>query len=211
MRVRLRVGGEQVVGFHYCKVTDDIQERKEITDWYGKIRADRRFEKSLVITFIEANLTQIGASAIANYMGPNTPGRLYHVSRDPTKEKRIGVWKTNLTTRRYVRDVNLSLAFDYIHISERLILTGDHALDPPKAISNLFRKLKLFRLVTQKMTSEAEGFRDPKITATGKNGTKESDDITIAFCMLVYFSRIAEYSEHIRQNIVGTDKRFYLG
>lgn len=170
-----------------------------MTSYIKKLRNDGRFKESLFVTLIEQQGDFIRASRFAGYFRDKRTGHMppnvCHMSRDSKGLGRMGVPSTEVEKKRYIRDLNATLARGSIHIMDFPILDGNESGKKEDGIKELKRQLDEFAIKTRPIARPSLGFVKKKITYTGKD--TGPDDRAMALQILVYWSQKAIYEDYM--------------
>jgi hypothetical protein len=134
------------------------------------------------ISFIEANMSYIGADLVAQWCRSMAYQPMIIESRDPTARGRVGVW-----TGPYEKEAYAWTLRDIVE-SDRLYFASDMVGDNiERDKQELISQLRQFRM--ERMDPLDSAFGKFKYAYTGKTGGGNKDDLALALMIAIYWGQ----------------------
>lgn len=164
-----------------------------LNSFLKRIRSKAIYSEALIVPFIEANLSWIGADGLANEMNKTKYAPLICDSADPTGKDRVGVWTGESEKRIYAEELKRVLNNETIHFAEESQFIRCFSVqreenrigvDPAKQKAMLIRQMNQFRKETR---LPKDAFSVGKEVYTGKQ-PGQPDDLILATQICLYNS-----------------------
>lgn len=147
-----------------------------VTDHFKRIQNTDIYKGALMIVFVEANMTWIGADAIAEMLHAEFRHNVFVVEKDPTGNGRLGVVTTDQSLESGVQ------------LMSRSLNRGEHgcitwatpfvSAEPMKQKREFIKEAQQYMQNFRKLGDDVFGMA--KMRYSGKGGGKKDDRITSA-------------------------------
>jgi hypothetical protein len=134
------------------------------------------------ISFIEANMSYIGADQVAQWCRTMAYQPMIIESRDPTARGRVGVWTGPYEKEAYAWTLRDIIESDRLYFAADMV--GDNIERDKQA---LISQLRQFRM--ERMDPLDTAFGKFKYAYTGKTGGGNKDDLALALMIAIYWGQ----------------------
>lgn len=168
---------------------------------FKALRSNRLFKRSWIYVYIEANLSFIGADAIANVIQCPENQPVVIAKQDATDKGRYGVWTGEFEKENYaallgqlLRDNTMFYSDQYVMGArdEKIKTLQEQAVEY-KAM--MIEQLRNYRLEAKHPPDAA--FGKVKFSYTGKTTNKKDDCVLVLSIALYWANRMREHPEYV--------------
>lgn len=143
-----------------------------------KLQAHPRYGQAHKFSFIEANMSYIGADQVADWCYPFQPMSVE--SRDPSPRGRVGVWTGPYEKEAYAWRLRDIVEDDLLFFAADLI--GENVLRDKTNLISQMRKFRMERLEPNDVT-----FGKFKYAYSGKTSGGEKDDLVLSLMIAIHW------------------------
>jgi hypothetical protein len=173
-----------VITLFVLSLADHEHEADIVRAHVARIREIPKYEKSLFIIIVEANMSRLVSDRLGKIASTAVFPSPYYVMSNNGK---VGVFTDHDVKMRYAFNLNELLLSRRIVLEEKVV-----GADSAKSIKTLMKQLTDFS--EKQVESTNPGFGTRKVTMTGKEGGK-MDDICMSLQIGLYWASLLEARE----------------